>query len=113
MINDKRDIKMINTEQELIEVIKAGELIVLDHLIPEFYIYDYDYVTDEWYQKATIDIDETQCENLEQWNQLGIISKNIFISPETSMASSYSLWCLENDGNQDEAAAISAKKMGL
>ncbi|MFT6585310.1 MAG: hypothetical protein ACJAUY_001631 [Cognaticolwellia sp.] len=45
MINDKRDIKMINTEQQLVEVLKAGELIVLDHLIPEFYIYDY--VTDE------------------------------------------------------------------
>jgi hypothetical protein len=89
-------VRLINSDQKLFDILNSDEFIVLDQLIPEWYIYGYD-SNGVLYQKETIDIDYSQFESLENWTKNGVVERKLFISPQTSLAYSYSKWLVSYD----------------
>lgn len=88
--------RVINSDQQLVDILKTDEFIVLDQLIPEWYIYAHD-SNGVPYRKEVIDVEYSQFESLENWTEHGVVGRELFISPETSLAYSYSEWLVSHE----------------
>jgi len=101
----------VKTEEQLIDILKADEFIVIDRLCDECHIYDYK--LERHHRKETFSLSLFAFKYLEAWTERGVISRDIFISPQTAMAVIYGKWCDQENGIQNADAAIIAREMGL
>jgi hypothetical protein len=104
--------KILNTEQELIDTLRTKKVIVLDQPQQKWIIYNIISSTG-YYDEEVSDLNIHLHETLEKWARSGIITRSCFIPKKIEMVISYEIYSESADVKQEQKAKERSVELGL